>query len=225
MNRVRDRLQPWTLSVGFLCGLSGCVDQQWLAQQTPAAPPPYVKPAAPSAGGIQQVAGRFTSPQQARVEEVGRKLLEANKQLALKPRLEVPATANLEISHQGDHRLSISEGMVNACATDSQLAAVLASELGRMVAERQVRQNAQALEEDRLPPLEVPIGPDGGGYGNQSRQAELAKLGFNRRKNDAPLPTPDADALGQQILARAGFPASEFSAVAALREPAPPSGR
>lgn len=213
-------------AAGLIFGLAGCVDQNWIVPQTPAAPTPYTKTSLPKAdSSVQQVSGRFTSTQQVRVDEMGRKLLEANKSLALKPKLEVRPGATLEITHQGDHRVVLSEGMVNACASDGQLAAVLAVELGRMVAERQTRQQAAAADEDRLPPVDVPLGPDGGGYGSQARQAELAKLGFDRRKSSEPTPSADGTALAQQILTRAGFQSAELAGVAGLTRPAGPTQR
>jgi predicted Zn-dependent protease len=224
MNQPRIGLTCAALGLGLV---TGCLDQQpWLVPQTPAAPAPFVKPPAEanSGGSVQQVSGRYTSPQQARLNEVGKKLLDGNKALALKPKLEVLATANLEIKHRGEHQLQISEGLVNACETDGQLAALLAVEMGRMVAERQARQTEATAEDDRLPPLEVPIGPDGGGFGAQARQAELAKLGFNKRKTETP-PPPEAEQLGQQILTRGGFAATELTAAAALRQTATPGKR
>jgi hypothetical protein len=200
------------LAAAIGCGLLGCTPQPWVAQPQ-AAPPPFQKPAPPPSGGeIQQVSGRYSTPQQARVNEVGRKLLEGNKPLALKPRFDVVPGTQQQLSHAGEHQISISEGLVNACETDGQLAALLAAEMGRMVAARQERQAAAQAEEDRLPPIDVGIGPDGGGYGPQARQAELAKLGFNRRKSD-PVPPPDADLLARQILTRGGFAAAEMNSV------------
>src|SRR5262249_11771122 len=125
MNKVLCRVELWFAAGSLSMVLAGCVEQPWLVPQTPAAPTPYPKAPSISSSSVQQTSGRYISPQQARVEDVSHKLLEANKVLGLKPRVEVQGGAAVTITHQSDHRVVLTEGPVNACETDGQLAAVL----------------------------------------------------------------------------------------------------
>ncbi|MCS6975997.1 MAG: hypothetical protein NZM31_03160, partial [Gemmatales bacterium] len=185
-----------------------CLERRPYQSATPAAPTPYVKPATASgpASPIQQASGRFVAPQQARVEAVAARILEKNRQLGLNPRFEVVPGSERKMLRQGDRIVQLSEGLVDACVRDEQLAALLALELGRMASQRQAERPG---DDERLPPMEVPIGgPDGGGFGPQLRQAEMAKLGLDRRR-PASNPVANAEDIARQVLTRAGYPPTE----------------
>lgn len=197
--------------------LAGCLERSPYQSATAAAPPPYVKPASPPPmpSTIQQATGRYVAPQQARVDAVAARLLEQNRILGLYPRFEVVPGTERKTLRRGDQVVQVSEALVDGCVRDEQLAALLALELGRMVADRQA---ARPGEDERLPPLEVHIGgPDGGGFGPQLRQAEMAKLGLDRRK-----PVKEAvsnpEEIARQILARAGYDPREVERAKGLTE-------
>jgi hypothetical protein len=195
-------------------GMAGCAVLP--PQPAPTVAPPPLSQTVPPGGVV--AASAVNSPALGRVQEVGNKLLSANPQLGLRPKFVVPATARFELSHQTDQRLTISDGLVGQCATDGQLAALLSWEMGRMVGEREARIRAEAVAE-REPPPEVRIGPDVGAFGavDQTRYAELSKLGFDRRrpKTAAPAP-PDPKVVARETLAKAGYAEAELDGVAPL---------
>ena len=137
----------------------GC-QQMSLAPAPPLAPTPssYHATTARSAGAA---ANAPASPQEARVHDVANKLLAANPQIHVKPEFVVPHTDARELGHVAEeNHIVISEGLVNACATEGQLAAVVGMELAKLVAERQEKAGVAFREQYREPPPDVPIGRD-----------------------------------------------------------------
>src|SRR5262249_47319887 len=143
-------------------------------------------------------------------------LLAANKEIGLQPQFRTIGAPQLEIFHCGTSVIFITDGLVKQCATDGQLAAVLARELAKMVAEREALAAPETRRPERLPPMEVRIGNDnGGGFGPTSDQTHLAELGKyeKERKNSArPLTAPDPDALARAYLTKAGFAPADLEA-------------
>ncbi|HZT79646.1 MAG TPA: M48 family metalloprotease, partial [Gemmataceae bacterium] len=86
---------------------------------------------------LQQVSYTPGTPETARrVAEVGQKVVLANPQVGMRPIFQTTGTPQPEVFHKGTGQVVISEGLVKQCRTDGELAAVLALELGKMVAER-----------------------------------------------------------------------------------------
>ena len=112
----------------------------------------------------------------------------------------------------------ITEGLVRACVTDGQLAAVLCHELGKIAAERQ--ELMATAPQDRGPSPDAPVGNDYGGvFGppDGTRTMELAVYEQKRRKAAAAAMTPvDPEALARSILQKAGGTPADAEAVAPL---------
>src|SRR5262249_46435041 len=127
-----------------------------------------------------------------RVDAVGHKLLEANKQdIGLKPYFATHGCAHPEIFHQGGMMVHVTDELVKRCKDESELAAVLALELGKIVSEREVLTHPRTRRPDRLPPPDVPIGSAGQvGAFDAARMAELAHYDRERREAGKPLPPP-----------------------------------
>ena len=194
----------------------GC-QQMSLAPPPPLAPTPsgYHATTARSAGAAANVPA---SPQEARVHEVANKLLAANPQIHVKPEFVVPHTDVRELGHVAEeNHIVISEGLVNACATEGQLAAVVGMELAKLVAERQEKAGVAFREQYREPPPDVPIGRDAMMFGDadQARKAELAKLGYDRRRPKDIAPQ-DPSELARCYLRRAGYAEAELQGVQSL---------
>jgi hypothetical protein len=157
-----------------------------------------------------------------RVAVLGQKVIDANPQLGLRPQIRVAGAPQYEIFHRSGPlkctEVWLTDGLVRACQTDGQLAAVLCHELGKIVSEREALVSASVrLSEDRLPP-EVPVGTDArGAFGSPdgTRFVEQAKLDRKRRR-PAPPPPPDPVVLARGYLTRAGYPGSELDDVAGL---------
>jgi len=154
-----------------------------------------------------------------RVDVIGRKILAANTQIGAKPMFRTIGAPQPEIFHRGTSDVFITEGLVRQCATDAQLAAILSSELGKVVAERELKTPAQTRRPDRPPPLDVRLGNDEltGGSPDQTRLAELAQLEGKRKPvPKAGLPPPDARSLAIDYLTKAGYKPEELTAVEPL---------
>jgi hypothetical protein len=77
----------------------------------------------------QQVTGQ-------RVEVLGRQIVTQNTFTGIEPVFHFLGVKDPTLFHKGTEELFISEGLVKKCKTDDELAAVLCSELGKMVAEK-----------------------------------------------------------------------------------------
>jgi hypothetical protein len=73
-----------------------------------------------------------------RVDNIGQKILAANKEAGLHPFFGTIGSPTPEVFHRGPNELYITEGLVKQCQSESQLAAILCNELGKMVSEREV---------------------------------------------------------------------------------------
>ncbi len=72
-----------------------------------------------------------------RVDKVGRELLTANSQIGVRPLFGTIGSEQPEVFHLETNLIYVTEGLVKKCRSDADLAAVLAAELGKMVAERE----------------------------------------------------------------------------------------
>jgi hypothetical protein len=156
----------------------------------------------------------------ARVDGLGRKILAANPQTGVEPLFRTIGAPQPEIFHRGTVEVDITEGLVNQCPSDGQLAAVLALELGKMISDREAVAGPQARTSEREPPMEVRIGSDNGGaFGpaDQLHRAELAKYDKERRQRAAGAATPpDPQVLARGYLLKAGYTAADLDAAAPL---------
>jgi hypothetical protein len=157
-----------------------------------------------------------------RVQEVGQRLWLANKQAGLRPQFRTIGAPAPEIFHVGTSEVDLTEGLVNQCRTDAELAAVLASELGKMVAEREALAGPQTRSPDREPPPEVRIGNDSNsalGGPDLTRLAELGKFEKERRRPAAG-PPPDPQVLARGYLVKAGYAEADLERVKPLLQAA-----
>ncbi len=179
-------------------------------------------------GGPSVVPAQFKTPQLAsaskeeslRVDIVGQQLLTTNRQTGLRCIFSTIGAPTPELFHRGTDVVFITESLAKKCETKDQLAAVLAFELGRVVAEREALAAPATRQPDRLPPMEAHVGLDTGGpFGSAdgTRLAELAKFEKERpRRGAAPLPAPDPMVLARGYLEKAGFNTRELDNVVVL---------
>jgi hypothetical protein len=177
----------------------------------------------PATGSTAAADTAPATPQEARVQQVAQKLIAANPQIHSRPHFVVTHNSAVELSHGEDNRIVISEGLVNACSMEGQLAAAVSLELAKWTAERQQQAAALDREANRLPPDNVPIGRDAFNFGeaDQIHKAELAKLGYDRRRPKEAATPPDPNELARNYLRRAGYPETELQGV----QPLLPSGK
>jgi hypothetical protein len=106
---------------------SGCMPE-WFR-----APPPAGMTQTPITGGAVP---DTTVQMAARLATVGQTLLTANPFAGVTPNFFVMSTAEPAVAHPDVFGVFVSEGMLAKCPTDDDLAAVVALELGAMIAEK-----------------------------------------------------------------------------------------
>src|SRR5205807_9621454 len=116
-------LRPILLIVPvFLLVATGCLPREANTTLVPSNPfggmPPPRIAHTPLAPASLQAAGR--------VDSLGRKIVAANPQTGIPPLFRTIGAMQPEIFHQGTSEVDITEGLVNQCSGDGQLAAVLA---------------------------------------------------------------------------------------------------
>lgn len=210
----------WLAYAGTIAAV-GCLEPEQNTMLVPDTPFGTQAAAAPQRRAAYAPAGLEAA---ARVDTIGRQILAANPQVALRPVFSAIGGPEPEIFHVGVDQLVITEGLVKTCTTDGQLAAVLCLEMGKMVSEREAKSGAQKRANDRLPPMDMRMGIDNGSFGGPPDQTNLAELAkFDRRppvQAAKPLP-PDPHVLANIYLTKAGYPAAELDNVAPiLREAA-----
>lgn len=156
-----------------------------------------------------------------RVELLGQKLIAQNTFLGIQPLFftvggKEVGERELVLFHNGTEQLYISEALVARCQSDAELAAVLCSELGQMVAEKRT---AKALGHDVDPIRDATHGtgpiPGGAAY-DAGQQANLA---YHERQHPRGAGKPDpADAAktARELLTAAGYSPAELDRVEPL---------
>ncbi len=156
-----------------------------------------------------------------RVDFIGRKLLADNPQIALRPRFGAIGSPSPEVFHQGTDLVWITAGLVEQCKTESQLAAVLSVELGKMVSEREALASPTSRNPEGLPPPDVPIGQAGNMSGpDLTHLAELGKYERSHPRRQRRLPPPDPQALAGMYLEKAGYQKTDLDSVQPLLQAA-----
>ncbi|HLW66682.1 MAG TPA: hypothetical protein VKS79_15310 [Gemmataceae bacterium] len=157
-----------------------------------------------------------------RVDSLGRAILAANPGISARPLFRTIGSPELEIFHKSTADIYITQGLVDRCKTDGELAAVLCSELGKMVAEREAMLTPEERKARMLPPLDDGIRPDIAGAHtgpDQFRLRELAK--FDKERNDqATVAPPSPDWLARTYLKKAGYEVGELATVKPLLDSA-----
>jgi hypothetical protein len=157
-----------------------------------------------------------------RVIKAGNELLTANPQIALRPLFATIGVEQMEIFHVDTSLVYVTAGLVKQCRSNAELAAVLAAELGKMVAEREAKVGPDARSPEKLAPIRLQ-----GGNGLQGRDtdmtavAELAK--FEKANPKTPprnLPRPDPTRLARAYLEKAGYQAADLDTVNPLLQAA-----
>ncbi len=158
-----------------------------------------------------------------RVANLGRKIEAANPEMGIKPMFQCLGVAEPTIFHRLNKETCevwISEGLVNQCQGESQLAAVLCQELGKAASEKAALSPPPTARLSIEPPPEVPVGNDCHGSTCAPvmvRMAELARVDQARRRRELPPPPPPPpEVLARAFLQRAGYAAADLQAVTPL---------
>jgi hypothetical protein len=180
--------------------------------------PASAGPAAPAA----------TTEASMNVARVGLKVLSANPDLGLHPYFITIGgeAAKPELFHSGEDKVFITETLARQCTTEGQLAALLSTELARIVSERGARRFSGAA--DNGPPPAVAVGNDyGGAFGpaDGTRMMELAKYERKRTQGGGSVKPQAPEALAKTYLQQAGYNPADLEAVAGLLHTAAANSR
>lgn len=151
-----------------------------------------------------------------RVDELGRKIIAQNTFTGIEPMFHTIGVPETVLFHRGTEELMISEGLVKQCKTEAELAAVLCSELGHMMADKRGAKRAGA-DRDSIPSIGMPTsaGLGGGSPADSARTAELAYQ-EKRAKAIAAGETADASKFASDLMRGSGFDPAELDRVAPL---------
>lgn len=147
----------------------------------------------------------------ARVDRVGRQLVAGSPFLGLDPTFQTigpnttTSVSEPEIFHRDSTGVFLTEGLVNLCRKDEELAGVLAHRLGLMAAES--RRADRMKFRDPIPAVAMGGKPDGSTDLDISRDMYLAEFEKNVRKptEKKTWAVTDADKIARQILSDAGI--------------------
>lgn len=152
-----------------------------------------------------------------RVDTLGRRIIAQNTFTGLEPLFHTVGVKEPMLFHRGTAELFISEGLVERCKSEQELAAVLCSELGRMMAEQK---SAGRVGRDADPIPDVPATGGnrmaGGMDSDQTRAAELVYFEKRNPRRDPATGSVDSAKLARELLTGAGFNPAELARVEPL---------
>ncbi len=142
-----------------------------------------------------------------RVETLGRRVVGQNPFTGLDPLFHTVGLKEAVLFHRGTDELFISQGLVEKCKTEPELAAVLCAELGKMIAEKR---RAAAVGKDRDTIAEVAL-PEASGF-DASKATKLAHAGTQPGQRFTADET-NPDLLARNLLSGAGYEAADLEKV------------
>lgn len=155
-----------------------------------------------------------------RVEVLARRIIAQNTFTGIEPRVLTIGVPEVTLFHRGPEELFISEGLVNQCKTDEELAAVLCSELGQMVVEMRA---AKSLGREVAPVRDESFGAgsvvSGGAPYDAGQQANLAYHEKRHPRAAAGADPADAKKTAGELMTGAGFDPAELERVQPLLKP------
>jgi predicted Zn-dependent protease len=151
-----------------------------------------------------------------RVETIGRKIIAQNTFTGIEPLFHTVGVPEAVLFHRGAEELIISEGLVKQCRSDSELAAVLSSELAQMMNEKKTARRVGA-DRDSFTDISVPTnsGLAGGTPVDPARDAERAFL-EKQRKQNANRETTDPGKVAGDLMRGAGYDPADLDRMATV---------
>ncbi len=159
-----------------------------------------------------------------RVQRVGAQILRENPSLGVKPVWVVLNDEQPVLLRQEHQQVLVSVGLINRCATDGQLAAVLATQVGAMYSEKKAAIEQASRGSHREPPPNVSFTRQNGNFGDSDQyyKAEIATLGLDRRRTVQVQPL-DPLLVARQVLVQAGYSELDLDAMVPLLQAIQPA--
>lgn len=150
-----------------------------------------------------------------RVDSIGRQIRAANPDISVDPLFLTIGVPSVTAFHRGTTEVYVSDGVVERCKTDGELAAVLCNELARMMVEAQAQGKVKPppeRERPYTPGLHRDGDPD---QTHLAEQAIFEKQNPRRRPVNAQ-PEMDPNVLAKGFLTKAGFAEDDLAKVSTL---------
>ncbi|MFO0805557.1 MAG: hypothetical protein U0791_20845 [Gemmataceae bacterium] len=143
-----------------------------------------------------------------RVDDLAKRILDQNTFTGVDPVIRVLGVPESALFHRGANELFISEGLVKKCKTEPELAAVLCTELGKMMSQKRAA-IAVGRTPDPIPEVALP------GVSSDSSQVRQAELALQKRREDQKRAAEQAGdvQLAKDLLKGAGFDPAEYDRV------------
>jgi hypothetical protein len=151
-----------------------------------------------------------------RVFTVGQKILAANPELPQRLLFRAVGRPNPEIFHQGNAAIVVTQRLVEMCRTESELAALLCVELGRLIAEREALAPWTARQPEPRPPIDAVQIRSTVGVANpdEFRLREQAHYeAEQRRRTSGAISLPDPMELARRYLQRSGYAVEDLDRI------------
>lgn len=148
----------------------------------------------------------------ARLDAVGRQILATNPLLPTAPAFCFVGSAGKELFHQNAEAVFVSEGLITACATDDELAALLCTEVARIAVEyRNLARLGLPEPDTTLPGARNPDDeePELGG-------AQSVGQGNDFKKKAKLLPSSSATDFAKELHRNAGYQPESFGKISSL---------
>ncbi|MCE9561405.1 MAG: hypothetical protein K8U57_05065 [Planctomycetes bacterium] len=151
------------------------------------------------------------------VEMLGRRINTQNVFTGIEPHFYMMDIPEVALYHRGTEELFISKGLVKKCKTEAELAAVLCTELGQMIAEKRGVKRAGG-DRDTIPDAALPGGAvvGGGTPTDLGREAEIAYHERRHPRGAKPASSDNPAKLSRELLKGAGFDEAELDRVEPL---------
>jgi hypothetical protein len=149
-----------------------------------------------------------------RVETLGRRIIAQNTFTGLDPLFMTINPSETVLFHRGTEQLWISEKLVKMCHSDAELAALLCTELGRMMAEKRLAQKV-GRDKESIPDVVSPTGSAVDVFQTgtiASREMPIVPGGRDVGRGQS----TDPATLARELLRGVGFDPAEFDKVAPL---------
>lgn len=193
---------------------AGCVTGDLAVQRSPVPDPSSPNSAKVKTPGNPKIPMAHIETSR-RVEQLGKQILTQNPFTGVEPAFATAGVPETVLFHRGTELIVVSEGLVKKCKNDAELAAVLCTELGQMVAENQSLRRAK---NEPIPESALPGGasPASGSPSDPGLQAELAFRERGRPRAPRISETESAAKLSRELLRGTGFDPAEYDRVEPL---------
>jgi hypothetical protein len=152
-----------------------------------------------------------------KVETLGRRIIAQNTFTGIEPMFYAIGVEEPVLFHRGAEELFISEGLVKKCRTEDELAAVLCSELGQMMAEKRGARRVGG-DRDGIPEAALPGGGShaGGFRADPGYEAEIAFRERREPRGSSTAQSGDNLKLARDLMKGAGYDPADLDRVEPL---------